>query len=207
MATFDERAREWDTPTTDDEWPRGSPSAIRSAVALTPDDADGRGRRRDRAARAGARATTSASSSSPSRPTGMLEVAREKLAAARAASVTSAVALRPPGRSAAWSRRSTSRSRCSCSTTSRTRRPRWRAIRRPAAARRPARPVRPRHRGRDASTTPDAEGIHHLGFDRDAPRAASRRLPASPTWHSGPRTSTRTSAVRSRCSCSTATRT
>ena len=29
---------------------------------------------------------------------------------------------------------------------------------------------------------PDAEGIHHLGFDRDASPRLSRRLPASSTW-------------------------
>ena len=79
MATFDERARDWDTRTTGDAWPRGSPRAIRSAVALTPTTPDGRGR-----VGTGLLGLALADDvgelvlAEPS--TGMLEVAREKLA-------------------------------------------------------------------------------------------------------------------------------
>ena len=48
---------------------------------------------------------------------------------------------------------------------------------------------------------PDAEGIHHLGFDRDRAAGARARLGFADVGVQRPRTSTRTSAVRSRCSC------
>ena len=165
MATFDERAKDWDTP---ERVARAAEAAaVRSGRTSTSrrTDRSRRHRRRDRVARAGAASMTSASSSWPSRPTGCCAVIAEKLAAAD-------LPTSRPSSSTSWPihRRTTPFDLAVSLLVLHHVEDTAAAL---AAIRRPARPG-----GRIAMSDLDtedgtfhsaeAEGIHHLGFDRTA---------------------------------------
>ena len=166
MATFDERAKEWDTPERVARAAEAVAAAIRANV-----DADAE--------------QTASSTSAPgpgcsgwpwlddigelvlAEPSeGMREVIAEKLAAADLPQVK-AIKLDLDGRSTAGRAVRPRRSRSSCCTTSRTRRPRWP---RSVACCGPVAGSPSSDLDTEDGTfhSAEAEGIHHLGFDRAA---------------------------------------